>query len=575
MFFLLGSWPCLVQAQLVGSTDLNSVLTGEGVLRRVLGSVGNGAAGVPVAGGGDVDNDGSADYAFAAMRASPQGRNNAGQVFLVFGDGTAVGQIDTAFPDPRVLEIHGEQIQENAGSEIWMAEVTKDDFSDLIICRQNYSHDGRIGSGALTLIPGNARLRDMAANNEILDLASPPENLPIINIYGAMETSRLCIWARNADITGDNVDDFVAGADREQSHGQTDSGAVYVFRGGDHFDTSQNIDLADFGTVSPGNIARIWPRAVGSDANSNDYHFGATVQMADLDGNGRAEVLAAAALNRAGASLPPLDGSGNGSGGTSKGTVFIAWDDNFSESWIPAPDFIIDEGGGSFTIINGGDANDVFGEEILAGLDYDDDGTADLFSGDLTADGWGDVSGRINAGVGQVIYNPASLKNLEFDLDSPPEGFTMATIIGPKQGAIAGDTAMHGDFNNDGFADLAFSSPHDDPFGRQNAGTVHIILGQDGAWPEVSDLSPANFPSSGINIWEIYGANGTGDDSGDVLCYSGAAGDVTGDGVSDLIMNEMLGNGSSTADVGNLLVIDGIVMFKGQYLKKDGFETPP
>ena len=62
---------------------------------------------------------------------------------------------------------------------------------------------------------------------------------------------------------------------------------------------------------------------------------------------------------------------------------------------------------------------------------------------------------------------------------------------------------------------------------------------------EESDISE-------LEVTEIRGAQ-----AGDVLCYSAASGDVNGDGVPDLLVNEMLGNTPSAADVGNLLLIDG------------------
>jgi hypothetical protein len=567
-----------LEAQPAGSLDLATVAPQDGLLRRVLGSVGNGAFGVPVAGGFDIDGDGHTDSAFAAMRAAPQGRANAGVVFLVFGDSIISGQLDTAItPHPAILEIHGDQtngaLGENAGSEIWMADVTGDGRGDLIICRQNFSPGGaRTGAGALTLLPGNDQLRSMAASGEILDLRAPPAGLPVVNVYGATAPSRLCIWARAGDVTGDGIDDLVVGADREPSAGQSDSGAVYVIRGGSHLAVSQTIDLAIFGTVSPGNIARIRPRSIPS---SENFHLGATVQVADLDGNGRAEVMAAAALNRAGASLAPPGGTGEGLGGSPHGTLYILWDDNFSGSWITAPDFIVGEGPGSMTVIDGGARNEEFGEEILGGRDYDNDGAADLFVGDLTADGWGATADRSNAGIGQVIYGVAGLKGSEFDLDAPPQGFTMATFVGPAAGAIAGDTAMHGDFSGDGIDDLAFSSPHSSPLDRHGAGTLHIVLGRNGPWPALTDLALSDPPFAGVSVFEIYGAEGDGSPGvGDMLCYSAADGDMNGDGRTDLIVNEMAGDGSVSVDAGNLLLIDSAVLFPTapDSVFGDGFE---
>jgi hypothetical protein len=568
-------------AQPANTLDLAQVFEGDSRLFRLLGSVGEGAWGVPVAGGLDMDGDSKADFAMAAFTASPSGRTSAGQVFLVFGDGTTSGKIDTLNTNSRVLRIYGDQVSEHAGSELWMADVTGDGLGDLIICRQDYSPAGRIGAGALTLIPGQEQLRTMATNEDVLDLRAPPVGLQVITILGAFSSSRLCIWARTGDVTGDGIDDIVAGADREDSNGDVDSGAAYVFRGGAYLASTQTIDLANFGSVISGNVARIRP----IDGSAN-FHFGATVQIGDLDDNGTAEVLVAAALNRSGAGLAPAGGSGEGSGGApGGGTLYIAWDDNFSGNWIPSAnaslDFIINNGPGGHSSINGYDLkNSVFGEEILGGLDYDNDGNADLFAGDLTASGWGDVS-RSAAGTGHVLYDAAILKGQDFDLkDGPfPVGFKMTTFIGPTSGAIGGDTAMHGDFNCDGIADLAFSSPHDNHFGRIHAGTMHILLGQTGAWPTVSDLAPANFPSpANIKVLEIYGANGQGvsGDAGDTLSYSGAYGDMNGDGAADIITNEMVGNGSTppdNIDVGNLLLLDIKSILSPDVLFKDGFES--
>jgi hypothetical protein len=578
-------------AQPAYTLDLAQVFDGDPRLFRLLGSVGEGAWGVPVAGGFDMDGDSKAEFAMAAFTASPSGRTSAGQVFLVFGDGTTSGKIDTLNTHSRVLRIYGDQVSEHAGSELWMADVTGDDLGDLIICRQDYSPAGRIGAGALTLIPGQAQLRTMATAGDVLDLQSPPPGLQVITILGAegrtTSGSRLCIWARTGDVTGDGIDDIVAGADRETSNGDSDSGAAYVFRGGAYLATSQIIDLANFGTVIPGNVARIRPPDNPTSVGGG-FHFGATVQIGDLDDNGTAEVLVAAALNRAGAGLAPADGSGEGSGGApGGGTLYIAWDDNFSGNWIPSAnaslDFIIDAGPGSHSSINGySGKNDVFGEEMLGGLDYDNDGNADLFAGDLTASGWGAVS-RTAAGTGHVFYDAAILKGQDFDLkDGPfPFGFKMATFIGPTSGAIGGDTAMHGDFNGDGIDDLAFSSPHDDRFGRTNAGTMHILLGRTGGWPTESDLASGNFPDSAdITVLELYGANGQGvpGDAGDTLSYSGAYGDMNGDGATDIITNEMVGNGSTPGadgyDVGNLLLLDIKRILYNDVVFKNGFESP-
>ena len=75
----------------------------------------------------------------------------------------------------------------------------------------------------------------------------------------------------------------------------------------------------------------------------------------------------------------------------------------------------------------------------------------------------------------------------------------------------------------------------------------------------------------------MYGANGNapGGDSGDTLSYSGAFGDMNGDGILDIITNEMKGNGSSPSavDVGNLLLLDVFKIVNSIF--EGGFESPP
>lgn len=539
-------------------------------VQRVHGSVGDGRFGVPVAGGHDLDGDGFADTAFAAMVASPQGRDRAGQVFVVFGDGNVAGALDTAGPAERILAVYGDQPRENTGSEIWVDDVTGDGWGDLLICRQNFSPDAeRIGAGALTIVPGRAALRQRAIDGQPIDLRLPDPELGITTLIGATPGERLCIWVRTGDVTGDGIADLVIGGDQRSEDGATHSGNAWVIRGGPHLAGAGPIDLAEFGaTALVGNIARIRPPP-----GSHEFHFGATVQIADLDGNGRGEVLAAAALNRAGASLAPAGGSSHATGGAPNGRVYIAWDDNFTGDWLPPPDFVVGQGPGSATIISGASDNSVSGEELLGGLDYDADDRADLFVGDLTASRWAGIN-RSNAGTGHVIYDAASLKGLDLSLDSPPPGFAMSTFLGPVAGAIAGDTALHGDFNDDGIDDLAFSSPHANPLGRVNAGTLHVVFGREGRWPAFVDLSATGFPGPAeVAIHEIHGALGNAPgNSGDTLAYSAAAGDLNADGIPDLIVNEMEGDGlaAGTIDVGNLLLIDGWRTL--ELLFRDGFD---
>ncbi len=554
LILLLAS-PC--PAQPVRSIDLAQVDTAEGELRRVHGWTGSGVLGVAVAGGQDCDGDGRADYAMASLLASPLGRTRAGEVYLVFGDGTTSGTIDTGVVQPEVLRILGSSELETAGSELWIDDVTGDGIGDLLIARQNYRPDDqRPGAGALTIVAGGPALRMLAESLEPLDLAAVGPELAMTTFTGAAALDRLGIWMRTGDVSGDGIHDIVVGADQDSAGGSHHGGATYVIRGGAALTNAGRIDLASFGsTALAGDIARIEPPAPAS-----EFHMGATCQVADLDGNGRAEVLTAAALNRAGASVAPAGtdpSDTHGAGGAVNGELYIVWDDNFpSGPWPAAYTFTIDQAPGTVSILRGATPNVSFGEEILGGLDYDNDGTPDLFVGDIV----GDFSReRIGSGSGHLLYNAATLGGREIELGALPVDLRMTTFLGAAARDIAADTALHGDFDGDGIDDLAFSSPQADPLARSNAGAVHIFLGKAGGFPALIDLASPP-PSAEVALVEIVGASGrAGEDRGDTLAYSAAAGDVDGDGRIDLITNEMKGNGiaPTALDVGNLVVVSG------------------
>ncbi len=548
----------------ISGLDLLTTSPAEGLV-RVYGSTGDGRFGVPVTGGHDCNADGFTDYALAAMRASPAGRTFAGEVYWLLGNGRIDYTVDTATANGQMITIIGAGNSEAAGSEIWMDDVNGDGIGDLLIARQNFraSSPDRIGAGSLTIILGSTMLSTMAANNAQLDLANTSlSGLNVITIIGANTLDRLGIWMRTADIDGDGIRDIVIGADQQDSHGEANSGAAYVIRGGAHLNNNLQIDLANFGsTALAGNIARILPPM-----GSSGYHFGATLTAADLDGNDRSEVLVAAALNRAGASILP-DGATTGAaesvGGSPAGSVYILWDDNFATgSWPNGFSITLgDNEPGSISTIHGGSvtglySNRFFGEEILGGLDYNADGEADLFIGDIS----GTANGFSSAGIGFVIFSARQLQNQTFVISNPPVALEITTILGPEAGAIASDTALQGDFDGDGLADLAVAAPHAAPLGRRNAGSLHVLWGQ-AVWPAVIDLRAESQPAAAVfRLTNVLGARGdTTGDHGDTLAYSAAPADLDSDGRVDLIINEMLGNGltASAVDSGNLLAISG------------------
>ena len=526
-----------------------------------------------------MDGDGLPDAALAAMTASPGRRSRAGLVFVIFGDGELSGSVDTAAGDATVLRVEGSADNENAGAEIWMDDVDGDGLGDLLIARQNHTHlpgeaDEILAAGALSIVFGSPELRVLAERGEALLLGSTPPSLRVLTLVGERRFDRLSLWMRTGDVTGDGIADIIVAADQDDTRA-ADAGAVYLIAGGADLARTETITLSSAeGSFLAGYIAKILPPAEPAPVN---YHFGATCQIADLDGNGRGEVLAAAALNRSGASLGVFGpGTAEASGGSANGTLYVIWDDAFPDTPWPSPFEIgIDPSRGD-TIVRGDPQNESFGEEIVGGADWDDDGLPDLFVGDLVAD----FSGRANSGSSHVIYDAARLRGMNGTLSELLEtvpALRVTHVYGAAPDHISGDTAAFGDFNGDGVDDLITCSPHGNPLGRTEAGAIHVLFGQSGGWPESIELfNLSAYPE--LPLLEVYGARATrGSDTGDTLCYSAAAADLDGDGKTDLLVNEMEGNGqaSSALDAGNLLLLPSRVLAGEVGLTESEGETGP
>lgn len=535
-----------------------------GAFTRLFGSEGTGRFGVPVTGGYDCDGDGHLDFGMASIVGDAPGRSRAGVSYLTFGDGTIGARIDTAAPvgDTRILRILGSAAHEIAGAEIWMGDVDGDGIGDFLIGRQNYSpDDSRLGAGALTVIFGSATLRDLANSGTAIDLANPPAEVEMVTLVGAAAYNRMGIWMRAGDITGDGIEDLIVGADEADGPDANNRGTLWVIRGGSHLRTVDTIDLAEFGsTPLAGHIARVLPPE-----GSADYHFASTCHIADIDQNGRGEIFASAALKRSGATLripgAPLN-TGISSGGTGRGKAFIVWDTVFPESdWPAGFEFRIGaENSAEWSSIEGPLGSKRFGEELLGGFDCSGDGRTDLFIGDLC----GDAGGGQESGLGIVFYDARILRGRAIDMSAPPADLQWTLIVGPRVGAIGSDTAAWGDFDGDGIDDLAIGNPHDHASGRLSAGTADVFYGRPGGWPDEMRVIEGEFPDpSTVRIARIEGALGVnGSNLGDTIFYSAVAADFNDDGLTDLVFNEMLGDGvlPEARDTGNLLMISGAAL---------------
>jgi len=123
--------------------------------------------------------------------------------------------------------------------------------------------------------------------------------------------------------------------------------------------------------------------------------------------------------------------------------------------------------------------------------------------------------------------------------------FLIVCLIGIAQSPLRAGVAMRGDFNGDGYADLAIGVPGEDIGLKANAGGVNVIYG-----------SAGGLSSTDAQFWDsmsVVGSAAAGDAFGSAL----ANGDFNNDGYADLAIGVPLRNTSGQANSGAVVVMYG------------------
>jgi len=481
---------------------------------------------------GDWNGDGRGDLATTAMRVSSAGRSEAGEIYVYFGDGNISGIINGASPAPGTqLIIQGPQSFAHLGSYLQTADFNGDGIEDLLLGAQNGDGPGgRNNCGSAWIIFGSTSL--VAGT---IDLAAPPAG--VTGIFGRDVNDRLGIWVDRGDLNGDNIADALLAADQGDgpTNGTLNCGEVWVLFGQTTWPAT--IDLQ----APPPNATVVY----GIDSGD---HMGASVYGADLDNDGKDELLLGAGLNRLSAGLMgQATGGGNGPGESRPdcGEIYVVW----GAASFPAAIDLRSAPPADLTTIYGENGGDCFGEEIDAG-DLDGDGNQDLLGGALTAGPFG----RSFGGAVYVIYGGPSLRGQFIDLRTAPG---VAKVYGAASSDINGDTLTACDLNRDGLDDLVNASPGSSPLSRFGAGNVDVFYGSKVRLSGVIDLLtvPDTVPRRFL----------VGVDPGDTAAYSMASGNADNDLFVDLFINAMTGDGfqNGSNDAGDGYCVSGRVLSRG------------
>jgi hypothetical protein len=301
------------------------------------------------------------------------------------------------------------------------------------------------------------------------------------------------------DFDGNGCTDLAVGAPGEGIGGSDDAGAVYVFYG------TPAVDGLDTSSV------QAWHQDVTfvqDDIEAND-NFGDALGVGDFNSDGYDDLAI-------GVPFEEIDGNGTA------GAVHVLY--GSSSGLTATVNQFFDQSGVAFP--DEPEPVDLFGSAFAVG-DYDGDGYQDLAIGVPGEDN--EMSGATDAGAVWIIFGSSNGLSVS-DIDGGP---------GTIQDEHLGSSLAAGDFNADGYTDLAIGAPNNSDQAT-NAGRVLIQFRASQGVAEVNTLDQGDDAAFRAR----FGASLT-------------VGDFDADGFADLVIG-IPGESSITSDAGAAWVLYGV-----------------
>jgi hypothetical protein len=367
---------------------------------------------------GDFNGDGFADLAGGASGEDVSGVRDAGAVSVLYG---SAGGLTAA--GGRLFTQVGSAAEEQDwfGWALAAGDFNNDGFADLAVGAPYESVGSAFAAGAVSVLYGSSGGLTTSGGRLFTQVGSPVEN-------GDQFGTALAA----GDFNHDGFMDLAAGAPGEAVGSAVGAGAVSVLPG------------SAAGLTATG--GQLFPQ-VGGTVESSDQ-FGAALTAGDFNHDSFADLAAGAPSERVGSTV-----------------------DAGAVSVLPGSTAGLTAAGGRlFTQVGGlPERFDVFGFALAAG-DFDQDGFADL----AAAAPLEDVGGTVDAGVISVL--PGSAGGLTA---GGARLFTQVAGLAEVDDEF-GEQLASGDFNDDGFADLAAAAPTEDVGTVQEAGAVSVLPGSAG-----------------------------------------------------------------------------------------------
>ncbi|MEH1993420.1 beta strand repeat-containing protein [Nostoc sp.] len=464
------------------------------------------SSGTSVSNAGDINNDGIDDLIIGADSASPNGKSQAGQSYVVFGrrnvgSGGILNLSDLNGTNGFI--INGIAAGDFSGSSVSNAgDINNDGIDDLIIGARGASANGGSNSdaGQSYVVFGGTNFGSGGTLN-LSDLNGT--NGFFINGIAAFDGLGTSV-SNAGDINNDGIDDLIIGAQYASPNGSnSDVGQSYVVFGGTNFGSGGTLNLSDLNGTNGFIINGI---AAGDFSGSSVSNAG------DINNDGIDDLIIGArgaspngSNSDAGQSYVVFGGTNLGSGGTLN---------------------LSDLNGINGFKINGIAVNDDSDWSLSNAGDINNDSIDDLIIGVRSAS----PNGKKFSGQSYVVFGGTNLGSggtLNLSDLNGTNGFLINGIAADDGSGWSVSNA--GDINNDGIDDLIIGTPVADSNGNSDAGQSYVVFGG------------TNLGSGGIlNLSDLNGTNGFLINGIAVDDYSGSsvsnAGDINNDSIDDLII---------------------------------------
>jgi hypothetical protein len=382
---------------------------------------------------GDFNGDGIDDLAIPVPNQDVSGATDAGAVIIMYGTASGLSADGNKLFHQNKNGVASEaQTLERFATTLAVGNFNGDAYDDLAIGVPNQSFNAIGNAGAVHVMFGTA--------NGLKPAGSQYWTQESTNVANKCKADDLFGTGLGAgDFDGDGFDDLAIGApgEKDKASGSIHAGGVNVLYGSASGLNASGNQFWSLGTTG-----------IPEDP-ANDDNFGFAITTGDFNGDGFVDM----AVDAPGKTISTFAAAGSVTliYGTAAGL-----DAAGAQTWNQD----------STGIDDAAEANDGFGASLAAG-DFNDDGFADLVCG--AADET--IGATASCGAAHIIYGSAAGLDAAGTQMWTQDSSTV--LDAAESGDAFGASLAAGDFNDDGFEDLAIGAPGENIAG----GAINMLLG--------------------------------------------------------------------------------------------------